>query len=165
MDNGKGVVPYGYARVQELDNVEIKERDIRSDAHLRHNWRLGCGTGTPNSAAQVDGNFYDVDQRIVDLVADLAEGKQIDTVNYTSIDDVPFTDGSSQVIPLPVATLEYVGAWTNNTPYQRGQMIVADTAFIRCWLNHTMLVRPAPSTRMPRMDRSARSVWMPICAC
>ena len=39
----------------------------------------GAGTGTPNSAAQVDGNFYDVDQRIVDLVADLAEGKRIDT--------------------------------------------------------------------------------------
>ena len=43
----------------------------------------GAGTGTPNSAAQVDGNFYDVDQRIVDLDADLAEGKRIDTVTYT----------------------------------------------------------------------------------
>jgi hypothetical protein len=40
----------------------------------------GAGTGTPNSAAQVDGNFYDVDQRIVALNADLAEGKRIDSV-------------------------------------------------------------------------------------
>jgi hypothetical protein len=28
MDDGKGVVPYGYARVQEADNIEIKDRDI-----------------------------------------------------------------------------------------------------------------------------------------
>ena len=44
----------------------------------------GAGTGTPNSAAQVDGNFFDVDQRIVALDADLAEGKRIDTVTYNS---------------------------------------------------------------------------------
>ena len=78
----------------------------------------GAGTGTPNSAAQVDGNFYDVDQRIVDLDADLAEGKRIDTVTYTSNSmTFHFTDGTSQVIPLPVATLQYVGPWTNSTPY------------------------------------------------
>jgi hypothetical protein len=77
----------------------------------------GGGTGTPNSAAQVDGNFYDVDQRIVDLVADVAEGKRIDTVTYTTNSmTFHFTDGSSQVIPLPVATLTYVGTWTNSTP-------------------------------------------------
>ena len=35
----------------------------------------GTGTGTPNTAAQVDGNFYDVDQRIVSLDAELADGK------------------------------------------------------------------------------------------
>ena len=64
----------------------------------------GAGTGTPNSAAQVDGNFYDVDQRIVDLNADLAEGKRIDTVTYTSNSmTFHFTDGTTQVIPLPVA--------------------------------------------------------------
>lgn len=28
MDDGKGVVPYGYARVQEDDNIEIRNRDI-----------------------------------------------------------------------------------------------------------------------------------------
>ena len=67
----------------------------------------GAGTGTPNSAAQVDGNFYDVDQRIVDLNADLAEGKRIDTVTYTSNSmTFHFTDGTTQVIPLPVATLD-----------------------------------------------------------
>src|SRR5580765_190630 len=86
----------------------------------------GTGSGTPNSAAQVDGNFYDVDQRIVDLVADLAEGKRIDTVTYSSNSmTFHFTDDTTQVIPLPIATLEYVGGWTNSTPYTRGQLFTA----------------------------------------
>ena len=83
-----------------------------------------------DSAAQVDGNFYDVDQRIVDLVADVAEGKRIDTVTYTDTSmTFHFTDATTQVIPLPVATLTYVGEWTNSTPYQRGHMITC-----RQWL-------------------------------
>src|SRR5580765_3145525 len=84
----------------------------------------GAGTGAPNSAAQVDGNFYDVDQRIVDLNAALAEGKLIDSVSYTgSSMTFHFTDGTSQTISLPIATITYVGQWTNSTPYTRGQMI------------------------------------------
>ena len=84
----------------------------------------GTGTGVPNNAAQVDGNFYDVDQRIVTLNADLAEGKRIDTVTYTATSmTFHFTDGTTQTIPLPIATITYVGQWTNGTPYTRGQMI------------------------------------------
>jgi hypothetical protein len=105
----------------------------------------GAGTGTPNSAAQVDGNFYDVDQRIVSLNADLAEGKRIDFVTYASNSmTFHFTDGTSQVIPLPVATLEYVGNWTNNTPYMRGQMVTADNGFYQVLENHTTPAPPAP---------------------
>jgi hypothetical protein len=105
----------------------------------------GAGTGTPNSAAQVDGNFYDVDQRIVSLNADLAEGKRIDYVTYTSNSmTFHFTDGTSQVIPLPVATLEYVGVWTNDTPYMRGHMVVADNGFYQVLESHTTPVSPAP---------------------
>jgi hypothetical protein len=84
----------------------------------------GAGTGAPNSAAQVDGNFHDVDQRIVDLNADLAEGKRIDTVTYTNTSmTFHFTDGSSQVIPLPIATLMYVGPWLNSSPYSRSNLV------------------------------------------
>lgn len=84
----------------------------------------GTGTGSPLPAASVDGNFYDVDQRIVGLVADLAEGKRIDTVTYTTNSmTFHFTDGTSQVIPLPIATLTYVGEWLNSTSYLRGDLI------------------------------------------
>jgi hypothetical protein len=127
----------------------------------------GTGTGTPNSAAQVDGNFYDVDQRIVDLVADLAEGKRIDTVTYTSISmTFHYTDGTSQVIPLPVATLEYVGPWLNNTHYIRGQMIVADNGFYQVLESHITPPAPAPfnpnATDGSTDDNPLYQMWMPI---
>ena len=84
----------------------------------------GAGTGTPNSAAQVDGNFYHFQQAVAALEADLAEGKRIDTVTYSSNSmTFHFTDGTSQVIPLPIADLEFVGEWTNSTTYTRGQMV------------------------------------------
>ena len=95
----------------------------------------GAGTGAPNSAAQVDGNFYDVDQRIVTLNADLAEGKRIDTVTYTTNSmTFHFTDGTSQVIPLPVATLNMSETWTNRhavyaRPHDhRGQRLLSGAA-------------------------------------
>jgi hypothetical protein len=104
----------------------------------------GTGTGTPNSAAQVDGNFYDVDQRIVDLTADLAEGKRIDTVTYSPTSmTFHFTDATSQVIPLPIAVLEYVGTWTNDTPYERSHMFSADNGFYQVLQAHTTPASPA----------------------
>jgi hypothetical protein len=104
----------------------------------------GSGSGTPNSAAQVDGNFYDVDQRIVALVTDVAEGKRIDTVTYTDVSmTFHFTDSSSQVIPLPVASIEYVGEWTNSTPYTRGHMISAGIGFYQVLESHVTPPIPA----------------------
>jgi hypothetical protein len=105
----------------------------------------GTGTGTPNSAAQVDGNFYDVDQRIVDLVGDLAEGKRIDTVTYTDNSmTFIFTDGTSQTIPLPIATLTYKGEWANSTPYSRGDMVTGANGFFQVLEDHTTPAWPAP---------------------
>jgi hypothetical protein len=84
----------------------------------------GTGTGTPNSAAQIDGNFYHFQQAVAGLEADLAEGKRIDSVTYTSNSmTFHFTDGTTQVIPLPVATLTFFGEWLNSTTYLRGSLI------------------------------------------
>ena len=96
----------------------------------------GTGTGTPNSAAQVDGNFYNVDQRIVDLNADLAEGKRIDSVTYTDTSmTFHFTDGTTQTIPLPVAVITYVGAVDEfDALYPRPDGLGSRrSACIRCW--------------------------------
>ena len=109
----------------------------------------GTGTGTPNSAAQVDGNFHDVDQRIVGLVADVAEGKRIDTVTYTGNSmTFHFTDGSSQVIPLPIASMEYAGNWLNSSFYHRGNIITAaGIGIFQVLEDHT--TPPAPATFDP----------------
>jgi hypothetical protein len=127
----------------------------------------GAGTGTPNSAAQVDGNFYDVDQRIVTLNADLAEGKRIDTVTYTSNSmTFHFTDGTSQYIPLPVATLQYVGAWMNSTPYIRSNLFTAANGFYQVLEDHTTPASPAPfdpnATDGSTDNNPLYQLWMPI---
>jgi hypothetical protein len=127
----------------------------------------GTGTNTPNSAAQVDGNFYDVDQRIVGLNADLAEGKRIDTVTYdTNSMTFHFTDGTSQIIPLPVVQLQYLGTWTNSTPYSRGQMISADNGFYQVLVDHTTPAAPAVfdpnATDTETPPNPLYQLWMPI---
>src|SRR5215468_2165976 len=87
----------------------------------------GSGTGSPIAPAQVDGNFYDVDQRIVSLNTSLATGKRISYVTYTNTDmTFHYTDTTTQTIPLPVVTLQYVGPWTNSTPYVRGDLFTAN---------------------------------------
>ncbi|HMF26165.1 MAG TPA: hypothetical protein VKG24_29155 [Pseudolabrys sp.] len=128
----------------------------------------GSGTGTPNSAAQVDGNFYDVDQRIVALNADLAEGKRIDTVTYTSSSmTFHFTDGTTQVIPLPVATLQYAGEWQNSTPYTRSNLVtVKGLGLYQVLEDHTTPAPPAPfdptATDGSTDNNPLYGLWVPI---
>jgi hypothetical protein len=128
----------------------------------------GSGTGTPNSAAQVDGNFYDVDQRIVALNADLAEGKRIDHVTYTDVSmTFHFTDGTSQVIPLPVATMHYAGEWQNSTPYTRSSLVtVKGLGLYQVLEDHT--TPPPPAVFDPTADDGSTDhnplygLWVPI---
>jgi hypothetical protein len=124
----------------------------------------GTGTGAPISAGQVDGNFYDVDQRIVDLQSDLAVGKRIDTVTYSPTSmTFHFTDSSSQIIPLPIAVLEYVGDWLNDTFYQRGHMISADNGFYQVLQDHTTPLPPAPFDPNATLGGNPLySLWMPL---
>jgi hypothetical protein len=128
----------------------------------------GTGTGTPNAAAQVDGNFYDVDQRIAGLNADLAEGKRIDTVTYTSSSmTFHYTDGTTQTIPLPIATMEYAGDWLNSTPYHRGSIITAGgVGIFQVLVDHVTPPPPAvfdPSATDGTTDANPLyALWMPL---
>jgi hypothetical protein len=125
----------------------------------------GIGTGTPNSAAQVDGNFYDLDQRIIGLVADVAEGKRIDTVTYAPNSmTFHFTDGTSQVIPLPVATFKYIGDWMNAQSYMRGHLFTAANGFYQVLQAHTTPPWPAPfdPNALDVDDNPLYALWMPL---
>src|SRR4249920_398 len=126
----------------------------------------GTGTGTPNSAAQVDGNFHDVDQRVVGLTADMAEGKRIDHVEYTSNSmTFHYTDGTSDIIPLPIATLTLVGEWMNATTYTRGNMVtVHGLGIFQVNVDHTTPALPA--TFDPNAEDGSGNpiytMWMPL---
>jgi hypothetical protein len=127
----------------------------------------GAGTDTPNSAAQVDGNFYDVDQRIVALNAAIVEGKQIDLVTYTSNSmTFHFTDGTSQVIPLPIATLTFVGEWLNSMPLVRGNMFsFRGLGIYQTLIDHVTPAPPAlfnPDATDPDTSNPLYALWMPL---
>lgn len=128
----------------------------------------GTGSGTPNSAAQVDGNFYDVDQRVAELNADLAEGKRVDSITYDANSmTVHFTDGTSQVIPLPIAVITYVGQWTNGTPYTRDQMVsVRGLGMYQVLVDHTTPPLPAvfdpEATDGSTDENPLYAFWMPL---
>lgn len=126
----------------------------------------GTGTGTPNSAAQVDGNFHDVDQRVVGLTADMAEGKRIDHVEYTTNSmTFHYTDGTSDVIPLPIATLTLVGVWMNSTTYLRGNLVTVNgIGIFQVNVDHT--TPPLPATFDANAEDGSGNrlytMWMPI---
>lgn len=122
----------------------------------------GAGTGTPNTAAQVDGNFYDVDQRIVGLTAGLAEGKRIDHISYTSNSmTVHYTDGTSEVIPLPIATLTLVGEWLPLNPYTRGNMVtVTPLGIFQILQDHTSAATFDPNATIG--GNLVYQMWMPL---
>jgi hypothetical protein len=128
----------------------------------------GAGTGTPNSAAQVDGNFHHFEQAVTGLEADLAVGKRIDTVTYTSNSmTFHFTDGTSQVIPLPIATLQFAGEWVNNRTYIRGDMVSGrGIGIFQVLVEHTTPPPPAifdPNATDDTTDQNPLyQLWMPL---
>jgi hypothetical protein len=126
----------------------------------------GGGTGTPNSAAQVDGSFWDLDQRVVALNADLAAGKMIESVTYTeSSFTFHFTDGTSQVILLPVATLTFVGEWSNSTPYTRANIVsVKGQGIFQVLQDHTTPALPAvfDPGAVDGSGNPLYALWVPI---
>jgi hypothetical protein len=126
----------------------------------------GTGTGTPNTAAQVDGNFFDVDQRIVELNADLADGKMIESVTYTQNSfTLHFTDGTTEVIPLPIATLTFVGEWINSAIYVRGNMVsVHGTGMFQVLVDHTTPAPPAvfDAGAVDGSGNPLYALWIPL---
>jgi hypothetical protein len=76
-----------------------------------------------------------------------------------------FTDGTSQVIPLPIATITYVGQWTNSTPYTTGQMVsVPGVGMFQILVNHTTPALPAVfnPNAVDGSGNPLYSFWMPL---
>jgi len=77
-----------------------------------------------------------------------------------------FTDGTSQVIPLPVVNMEYVGPWTNSTPYRRGHLFSSGNGYFQVLEEHTTPDAPAPfdpnATDDTTDNNPLYSLWFPL---
>src|SRR4029077_12999465 len=60
---------------------------------------------------------------------------------------------------------QYVGPWTNSTPYSRGNMITAGNGLYQVLQNHTTPAPPAPfdpNATDPTAHNPLYSLWMPL---
>lgn len=95
----------------------------------------GAGKGSNLTAAEIDGNFYDLDQRIADLVANPPEAIGIDhfVVDGTML-TIVMTDGSEHgPFVLPVAQWRWTGDWLPDVTYFVGDIVEHDSSiyFVR----------------------------------
>jgi hypothetical protein len=81
--------------------------------------KWGAGKGGNLNASEVDGNFWDLDQRTAALEAGAPEPVGIDRVTATdNTFTIVLTDGSAQgPFNLPAAKFNLVGEWAPNTLY------------------------------------------------
>lgn len=98
----------------------------------------GAGQGSNLSAAQVDGNFHDLDQRVDALGAGPAPA-EIDTISLSgntltiTLDDARFFE-----VTVPTVTFTYRGSWTASTAYLANDVFeVADVGTFVVTYDHT----------------------------
>jgi len=91
----------------------------------------GTGTGAPLSAAQVDGNFHDHEQRIVALeTAGVPEANGIKDITSDGTSLTVILDDDTELGPfvMPTPQLRFV-QWANDTDYSAGTDFVIVDGF------------------------------------
>jgi hypothetical protein len=87
----------------------------------------GPGTGANLTAAQVDGNFYDVAQRVRTL--ELNPPAPVEITSFVATGDqlyIHMSDGSVKgPLTLPAVRWFFRGVWTPNTNYSRDNVVTA----------------------------------------
>lgn len=100
----------------------------------------GAGKGANLVPAEVDGNFYDVDQRITaveDDLPDVANGIAFFSVSG-SLFSVHMTNGTVQgPFALPKAAWNFRGEWTASTIYYVDDVVTANGSVYMVLINHT----------------------------
>lgn len=79
----------------------------------------GTGTGVPNPAATIDGNFYDLDQRVQDLVDNPPVAAGISNIQVNGSQLMIFLSNGAEFGPftLPVAAIQFKGEYVPTTQY------------------------------------------------
>lgn len=100
----------------------------------------GAGKGANLVAGEVDGNFYDVDQRIVDLednIPDVANGIAYFSVTGTNLFNVHMTNGTIQgPFALPQIAWNFRGDWLADTNYAANDVVTANGTVYLVLVNH-----------------------------
>lgn len=99
----------------------------------------GAGKGANLVAAEVDGNFYDVDQRVValeDNMPDVANGIAFFSVSG-NLFNVHMTNGTIQgPFALPQIAWNFVGDWTPSTAYNANDVVTVNGTVYLVLANH-----------------------------
>jgi hypothetical protein len=99
----------------------------------------GAGKGGNLVAAEIDGNFYDVDRRVTvveDNMPAAANGIAFFSVSGNSF-YVHMTDGTIQgPFTLPQQAWNFRGAWTPSTTYNVNDVVTANGSTYMVLLNH-----------------------------
>lgn len=79
----------------------------------------GTGTGVPNPAATIDGNFYDLDQRVQNLVDNPPVAVGISNIQVNGSQLMIFLSNGASFGPytLPVAAIQFKGEYVPGTQY------------------------------------------------
>lgn len=90
--------------------------------------RWGAGTGAPLQAADVDGNFYNLQQAIAALQSNPAQPNNIVGVTTTGTSLYFLLADGTQLGPvgLPVLSWRWRGAWATNTSYSALDVVSLD---------------------------------------
>ncbi len=102
--------------------------------------RWGTGKGANLAPAEIDLNFWDLDQRVDALEANPAEPVEIASITATGTQmTVHMDDGTTHgPLTLPTAVLRYRGDWTAATVYSEIDLVfVADDGLYLVLRDHT----------------------------
>lgn len=111
------------------DRLAISEQNLEGTNMLfRTNGPWGSGKGSNLTAPEVDGNFYELDQRVADVEADPPTPISVDHVEVTSSTfSIVLTDASVQgPFPLPFSKFNLLGEWQPLTTYASPNSFVTE---------------------------------------
>ncbi|MCA3573369.1 MAG: hypothetical protein IOC86_05580 [Aestuariivirga sp.] len=86
----------------------------------------GAGKGSNLTAAEVDGNFHDLDARLVDVETNPAQPVQIEGITSTGSALTITMDNGDVYGPFPIdaATIDFRGNWGPATAYKTNDIVV-----------------------------------------
>lgn len=118
--------------------------------------------GSPLTKEELDDNFHDLDDRVEILETEGPLGiASIESEDGTSL-TITLTDNTEQgPFPLPVATFNPAGEWTNSTPYAYLDIVnVRSRGTYLVLINHT--TPDAPAEFDPAAGESDGDYYFPI---